>query len=673
MIYLKRFRDLALNCYGGHAESFLVEICINNMHLEYRVVLENIKINQFVRLLGATKKTTISVKAISARKSVMKLAKEKTAAHTFAILVRGQGQGQKKRDRDTTSPPPTPLTVKELGVLFKQWIADDAITLPQLHREPNDGDKRNRKATEAILSIANETKGECLNVEAHASRAYLESSNAITFIDEDMEAPYPDHRKHLYLFAHINSVSVRHAFVETGSSLNLISLSTIIVRDNSIDEQHLSNKVECLTLEARNKILVEHLDSSGEVDHLVPSYKLPTFHEAQPALTSLKSLEAIDHGDDLANPKHDLMLRLPTISVPFQGKTLKVYLSTSDKAVGALVAQDYQQGKEQPVYYVSWNLKGIESRYSFVEKICLALIYVSQHLRHCFLAHKIQLITKSQPIWYLLTRPMLIGHLSNWLLQLSQYDITCINPTAIKGQAVASLLFEFFGEVQYPISNEVPRYKVAAAQEIEEEWTLYFNGFSTTERAGASIVLRNDKGHDIVFSFKLDFQCTNNMADYEAYLIGLAMANEAGVQCLKIIGKSSLILGQVQDLIGPIHPPSEGYIWILVAIEYFTKWVEVVPLRKATGPTVSNFIKEYIICRFGIPYKIVSDNGTSFIYQHVRRLLDTCKIKHRKSTPYYPQGNGQVEAVTNKSLLRILSKMVHEYEGGWSIHLQDTL
>ncbi|GLU21491.1 hypothetical protein SLE2022_376250 [Rubroshorea leprosula] len=122
------------------------------------------------------------------------------------------------------------------------------------------------------------------------------------------------------------------------------------------------------------------------------------------------------------------------------------------------------------------------------------------------------------------------------------------------------------------------------------------------------------------------------------------------------------------DLISPIHPPSEGYIWILVAIEYFIKWVEVVPLRKATGLAVSNFIKEYIICRFGIPYKIVSDNGTSFIYQHVRRLLDTYKIKHRKSTPYYPQGNGQAEA-TNKSLLRILSKMVHEYEGGWSIHL----
>ena len=125
------------------------------------------------------------------------------------------------------------------------------------------------------------------------------------------------------------------------------------------------------------------------------------------------------------------------------------------------------------------------------------------------------------------------------------------------------------------------------------------------------------------------------------------------------------------DLIGPINPPSNGYIWILVAIEYFTKWVEAVLLKKATSPTIANFIREHIICRFGIPHKIVGDNGTPFINKDVRKLLDHCHIKYRKSTPYYPQGNGQAE-VTNRVLLRILSKMVHEYEGGWS-YLLETL
>uniref|UniRef100_A0A2N9H877 Integrase catalytic domain-containing protein n=1 Tax=Fagus sylvatica TaxID=28930 RepID=A0A2N9H877_FAGSY len=97
------------------------------------------------------------------------------------------------------------------------------------------------------------------------------------------------------------------------------------------------------------------------------------------------------------------------------------------------------------------------------------------------------------------------------------------------------------------------------------------------------------------------------------------------------------------DLIGPINPPSDGYIWILAATEYFTKWVEAIPLRKATGAAVANFIREHIITRFGIPHKIISDNG-----------------------------NGQAEA-TNRMLLRILSKMVFDYGKGWNSHLADVL
>ncbi|CAL9013009.1 unnamed protein product [Prunus brigantina] len=110
-----------------------------------------------------------------------------------------------------------------------------------------------------------------------------------------------------------------------------------------------------------------------------------------------------------------------------------------------------------------------------------------------------------------------------------------------------------------------------------------------------------------------------------------------------------------------------GYYWPTKKNDaynfYFTKWVEAVPLRKATGAAIANFIREYIVCIFGIPYKIVTDNGTPFVNKQVSSTLSGYGIKHRRSTPYYPQGNGQAEA-TNKTLLRILSKMVHEYEGG---------
>jgi transposase InsO family protein len=126
------------------------------------------------------------------------------------------------------------------------------------------------------------------------------------------------------------------------------------------------------------------------------------------------------------------------------------------------------------------------------------------------------------------------------------------------------------------------------------------------------------------------------------------------------------------NLIGPINPPSDGYIWILVATEYFSKWVEVILFRKATGAAVANFIHEHIITKFGIPHKIISDNGTPFVNKSVREVLEHYRIKHRKSTPYYPQGNGQAEA-TNRMLLCILSRMVFDYGKGWSSHLANAL
>ena len=105
---------------------------------------------------------------------------------------------------------------------------------------------------------------------------------------------------------------------------------------------------------------------------------------------------------------------------------------------------------------------------------------------------------------------------------------------------------------------------------------------------------------------------------------------------------------------GPVNPPSRGYIWILVATEYFTKWAEAVSLRKATEGVVTNFIKENIIIRFGVPHRIISDNGTPFVNNNVRKMLEFYQVKHHRSSPYYPQGNGQAEA-TNKTLIEIMT------------------
>ena len=73
-----------------------------------------------------------------------------------------------------------------------------------------------------------------------------------------------------------------------------------------------------------------------------------------------------------------------------------------------------------------------------------------------------------------------------------------------------------------------------------------------------------------------------------------------------------------------------------MATEYFIKWAEAIPLRKATGGVVANFIKEKIIVRFRVHHRIISDNDTPFVNKEVRKMLEFYQVKHHRSLPYYP-------------------------------------
>jgi len=95
------------------------------------------------------------------------------------------------------------------------------------------------------------------------------------------------------------------------------------------------------------------------------------------------------------------------------------------------------------------------------------------------------------------------------------------------------------------------------------------------------------------------------------------------------------------NFIGQIHPPSsKGYRFVLVAMNYFTKWTEAVPLKNMTHKEVIEFITEHIIHRFSIPQTLTTDQGTSFVSKEVREFVELYKIKLLNSSPYYAQANG---------------------------------
>jgi hypothetical protein len=95
------------------------------------------------------------------------------------------------------------------------------------------------------------------------------------------------------------------------------------------------------------------------------------------------------------------------------------------------------------------------------------------------------------------------------------------------------------------------------------------------------------------------------------------------------------------DFIGEVHPTlSKGHRLILVVTYYFTKWMEVVPLRGMTHQGVIRFIQEHIVHQFGIPETLMTDQEASFMSHQFKDYTKSLKIKILNSSPYYAQANG---------------------------------
>jgi hypothetical protein len=123
--------------------------------------------------------------------------------------------------------------------------------------------------------------------------------------------------------------------------------------------------------------------------------------------------------------------------------------------------------------------------------------------------------------------------------------------------------------------------------------------------------------------------------------------------------------GWGMDMIDKINPLfSKGHQYILTIIDYFTKWVEVIPMKSVTSKDVINFIKEHIIHRFGIPQTITTDGGSVFISEEFRKFTADVGIKLIRLSPYYTQANGQAKA-SNQSLIKLIKRKIFEHPRCW--------
>ena len=112
--------------------------------------------------------------------------------------------------------------------------------------------------------------------------------------------------------------------------------------------------------------------------------------------------------------------------------------------------------------------------------------------------------------------------------------------------------------------------------------------------------------------------------------------------------------------------------YILVAIDYISKWIEAIASPTNDTPIVIKLFKNIIFPRFGVPKQVISDSGLHFISKIFDKLLTKYGVKHRVATPYHPQTSGQVE-VSNREIKQILEKIVATSRKDWSAKLPKAL
>ena len=125
------------------------------------------------------------------------------------------------------------------------------------------------------------------------------------------------------------------------------------------------------------------------------------------------------------------------------------------------------------------------------------------------------------------------------------------------------------------------------------------------------------------------------------------------------------------DFMGPF-PSSFGNMYILLTVDYVSKWVEATTCPRNNFITVVGFIQRNILSRFGAPRIIISDEGSHFANKVFAKLVSRYGIKHLMGLAYHSQSNGQAE-ISNREIKKILEKTVNASRKDWSIKLDDAL
>ncbi|XP_050379793.1 uncharacterized protein LOC126797163 [Argentina anserina] len=448
-------------------------------------------------------------------------------------------------------------------------------------------------------------------------------------------------------------------------------------------------------------------------------------------MSSLLQKDVPFHFDDDCKHAFETLKKLltsaPIMAPPDWSLPFELMCDASDYAVGAVLGQ---RKDKQPyaIYYASRTLNDAQQNYTTTEKELLAVIFALDKFCSYLLQSKVIVYTDHTALKYLMTKKDAKPRLIRWILLLQEFDLEIkdkkgsdnvvadhlsrlvrdAEPLAIQESFPDEQLFRvevsepwYADIVNYLVSKQFPdtlshaqknRLKALAKYYVWDEPYLWKHCVDQIIRRCVP-----EHEHHSILTFCHSESCGGHFGSRRTALKVLecgffwpTIFKDAYHFCMTCdrcqrmgnlgsrdqMPMTPIIYVEIFDcwgidFMGPF-PSSNGFLYILVYVDYVSKWVEAKATRTNDSRVVADFLRSNIFSRFGMPRVIISDGGSHFCNRTIEALLKKYGIKHKVATPYHPQTSGQVE-LSNREIKRILEKSVGPSRKDWSQRLDDAL
>lgn len=415
----------------------------------------------------------------------------------------------------------------------------------------------------------------------------------------------------------------------------------------------------------------------------------------------------------------DDLLKIPSLNLPDFSKEFVLSTDASGSSLGAVLAQNNEEGFPQPVAYASKKLKDQERRYSTIERECLAIIWAISHFKHYLVGRHFTIFCDQAALSHIFRLKDPTSRIARWLMIMQQYNFDIVHKPG-KLNHTADFLSRYVNTVQSqnehtlllgnnsrerislhqksdPFCQQIVG-KIKANEPISPKALVFFIKDDLLFCLPKKPTRRNDSIEKLVIPRTLIEEVLqlchdSSIANHAGFHTTLTRVKknyfwpnfykhirnfiQSCQSCVKQRGFRKTARAPLQripianrpfekiamDAMGPLPRTPSNNTHIIVISDYFTRWPEAYPVPDLTTETVIKVLQQFIATH-GIPEHLITDRGTSFISEAIQRVYKSLGITKHTTTALHPQSDGVVERFNSK-LIKTLTHLVREQYNLW--------